>query len=117
MGAVKVVVRTSTEKGANRGDLLARVSLPPDGGHTNLGRLLHHVPIGDACGVEHGLGAGEVMAAGEVGGPAVEVAAGGDALELEVVLGGLGVEGRGGAFLRHAGRLLCLAGSSVGVSR
>ena len=83
------------------GHSLARVALPPDGRDADLRRLLHHLTVGHAGAVQHGLGAGEVMAAGDGGGPAVEVAARWDAGELDVVLGRLGVVGRGGALGGH----------------
>lgn len=36
-------------------NLLARVPFPPHRGDANLGRILHHIPVGNAGGVEHGL--------------------------------------------------------------
>lgn len=36
-------------------DLLARVSLPPDGSNTDLGRVLHCVLVLNASSIEHGL--------------------------------------------------------------
>ena len=38
-----------------RGNLLARVALPPDGRNADMGSILHHLTVGNTGAVEHSL--------------------------------------------------------------
>ena len=54
---------------------VARVSFPPDARDSDLWVVLEDVFVRDAGGVQHCLGGGEVMLAGQGGGVLVEAAA------------------------------------------
>ena len=50
-----VSMRMPLKSQQHREHSLARIPLPPDCRDSHVGRILHHVPVRDAGGVEHGL--------------------------------------------------------------